>query len=123
VLIMASGSLILTTSQRLGRVIERTRKLTEYLRNLVQTEERTEHVIEEELHKATKRAKLLQRAMTFLYITLSVFVATSIVLSITDVLHMRYMDTGCTRYCRRFAAVLCEYFADHGIADRYYCCK
>jgi|GEM_PF-843670 len=93
VLILASGQLILTTSQRLGRVIERTRKLTDWIKELSRTnapESSLEHEMEvlyQQLHKNTRRARLLQSAMTILYITLSIFVATSIAIGITDLSH------------------------------------
>lgn len=97
VLIMACGSMILATSQRLSRVIERTRKLTDQLRTLVQNKGKDEYVEEEalilseQMLRATRRAKLLQRAMTSLYIALSIFVATSISLGITDIAHAIYV--------------------------------
>lgn len=91
VLILASGSLILTTSQRLSRVIERTRKLTDWLKELTKTPA-GETLIEDEvvtlfdqLHRNTQRARLLQRAMANLYLALSVFVATSISIGIIDI--------------------------------------
>jgi hypothetical protein len=94
VLIMASGSLILTTSQRLGRVIERTRKLTDRLKEFGKSEKSAMEVEEEgkmlfnQLKKATTRARLLQRAMTSLYCSLSFFVATSIAIGVVDITHL-----------------------------------
>ncbi|QHT69409.1 DUF2721 domain-containing protein [Rhodocytophaga rosea] len=99
VLILASGSLILATSQRLGRVIERARKLTSELREHAQkqagnqddqllTEER--RVLFAQLNRAAKRARFLQYAMTCLYITLSIFVATSVAIAIVAVLGLSY---------------------------------
>ena len=91
VLIMASGSLILTTSQRLSRVIERSRKLTEQLKLLVKESLSGKDLLKEsqvlftQLNKATQRARLLQRAMTLLYLTLSVFLAASISIVIIDI--------------------------------------
>lgn len=91
VLIMASGSLILTTSQRLSRVIERSRKLTDQLRQLVKentsgnTLEKESQLLFSQLNMATQRARLLQRAMTSLYLTLSVFLTVSISIVIIDV--------------------------------------
>jgi hypothetical protein len=95
VLIMASGSLILTTSQRLSRVIERTRKLTDQVKELVKNNSEQQQVYEEaqilftQLDKATRRAKLLQRAMTALYLTLGVFVATSITIGLVNISNIR----------------------------------
>jgi hypothetical protein len=96
VLILASGSLILTTSQRLGRVIERTRKLTGTLKELARdttddplnAEERT--VLYAQLNRAAKRAGFLQRAMTCLYLALSLFVSTSVAIAVFDLFDFAY---------------------------------
>lgn len=96
VLILASGSLILTTSQRLSRVIERTRKLTDWIKELANTDAKQSSVHDEviilfqQLSKNARRAKLLQRAMACLYITLSIFVATSISIGIVDISKAQY---------------------------------
>lgn len=95
VLIMASGSLILTTSQRLSRVIERTRKLTGQLKEMKNTGSQEEVIKESrilfvQLDLATKRANLLQRAMTSLYSTISVFLATSISIPVVDITQSTY---------------------------------
>lgn len=96
VLILASGQLILTTSQRLSRVVERTRKLVEWIKELSKTnpaETSIENEVAslfEQLHKNTRRAKLLTRAMSVLYITLSIFVATSISIGVVDISKAKY---------------------------------
>ncbi|PKV76121.1 DUF2721 domain-containing protein [Pontibacter ramchanderi] len=96
ILIMASGSLILTTSQRLSRSMERVRKLNELYRTLTSKEELTQADLGEKafllelLMRATRRCRLLQRAMTSLYLTLGVFVATSIAIALLDVLNLPY---------------------------------
>jgi hypothetical protein len=96
VLILASGSLILTTSQRLSRVIERTRKLTEWIKELAITVagetsiENEVAVLFDQLNKNTRRAILLQRAMTCLYLSLGVFVATSISIGVVDISDTTY---------------------------------
>jgi hypothetical protein len=96
ILIMASGSLILTTSQRLGRSMERVRKLAEQLSKVLEKKELTPEELSEKsfllelILRATRRSRLLQRAMTSLYLTLSVFVATSIAIAVFDVLDLPY---------------------------------
>jgi hypothetical protein len=96
VLILASGQLILTTSQRLSRVVERTRKLMEWIKELSKTnpaETSIENEVAslfEQLHKNTRRAKLLTRSMSVLYITLSIFVATSISIGVVDISKAKY---------------------------------
>jgi threonine/homoserine/homoserine lactone efflux protein len=96
VLILASGQLILTTSQRLSRVVERTRKLMEWIKELMKTNpsetsiENEVAVLFEQLHKNTRRARLLTRSMSVLYITLSIFVATSISIGVVDISKAKY---------------------------------
>ncbi|PVY41364.1 DUF2721 domain-containing protein [Pontibacter virosus] len=96
ILIMASGSLILTTSQRLSRSMERVRKLADQYSALTNKETISESDSAEKsfllelLMRATRRCRLLQRAMTSLYLTLGVFVATSIAIALFDVLNLPY---------------------------------
>lgn len=96
VLILASGQLIMTTSNRLSRVVDRTRKLMDWIKELVKTNatdsslESEVAVLFEQLHKNSRRAKLLTRAMSTLYITLSIFVATSFVIGIVDISRAKY---------------------------------
>jgi hypothetical protein len=90
VLILASGSLSLTTSQRLSRSIDRTRKITNEFRDIssgrkVVSEDEKKMLIVQ-LFKAAKRAKLMQRAMTMLYIALCFFIATSLLIGIYDIM-------------------------------------
>jgi hypothetical protein len=96
VLILASGSLILTTSQRLGRVIERVRKISQEFMQIAVTSPQEEAVEKKRmilyslLKKSAMRCKLLTRAMTLLYIALGVFVATSLAIGVLVLTHVRY---------------------------------
>ncbi|QNF34679.1 DUF2721 domain-containing protein [Adhaeribacter swui] len=90
VLIVASGSLILTTSQRLSRSVERVRNLSDQLRKLMMhpgestfLEDENEIVIEL-IQYASRRSRLLQQALTTLYITLGMYVAISITIGILE---------------------------------------
>src|SRR3954463_6433451 len=70
VLISACGTMILSTSTRLGRVVDRVRSLSDRLEELVHREQEVElyeerrAVIFNQLDKLTSRARLLQRCMT-----------------------------------------------------------
>lgn len=92
VLITAAGSLILTTSQRLSRVIDRARKLMVRIDELREQElagtlhSDEQDMVDAQIAWATYRARLLQRALSSLYITLSVFVATMVVLGLLSAL-------------------------------------
>lgn len=83
VLISASGTMILSTSTRLGRVVDRVRSLSDRLRQLSADDDQPEFFEEEramlydQLDKLTSRSRLLQRALTTFYLAVGVFVATS----------------------------------------------
>lgn len=90
VLILAAGQLILTTSQRLARSVERARKLSEQFEELVQKKEQSEVAVKKELlykllQRAASRSRKLQQVMSLLYIALSIFVATSLSIGLLEV--------------------------------------
>jgi hypothetical protein len=97
VLILASGSLISTTSQRLGRVVDRVRKISEEFTQIQINGKEDVHVENKRrilynlLRKSTLRCRLLTRAMTMLYMSLSFFVATSLSIGVVSVVHSGYL--------------------------------
>ncbi len=85
VLMSACGTMILSTSTRLGRVVDRVRSLSDRLEEIAHnsTEElellsERRAVIFDQLDKLTSRARLIQRCMTVFYIALGTFVLTSV---------------------------------------------
>jgi hypothetical protein len=96
VLISACGTLILSTSTRLGRVVDRVRALSDRFEELahgaaeVELYEDRRAVIFEQLDKLTTRARLLQRCMTVFYVGLGIFVATSVAIGLVAVVGARY---------------------------------
>jgi hypothetical protein len=93
IMILASGSLLATVSARLGRVVDRVRRLSGEIATLVERrhgDELTQGRIEllpVLLRSAIRRARLLQAAMMLLYLGVGSFVLTSIsigVLSMTE---------------------------------------
>lgn len=95
VLIAACGSLTISTANRLGRVIERTRELSQQFESLAKDESGTDvskrrAMLFDQLRRATRRARLLQRAMTRIYLAISVFVATSVAIGIVAVTSQEY---------------------------------
>ena len=88
VLISASGTMILSTSTRLGRVVDRVRSLSDRLRQLANNDASVEFFEEEramlydQLDKLTSRSRLLQRALTTFYLAVGVFVATSVAIGV-----------------------------------------
>jgi hypothetical protein len=90
VLITACGSMILSTSSRLGRVVDRVRGLSDKLEELAakRTDENKERqgVIFEQLDKLTSRARILQRSMVAFYLATGMFVATSVAIGVVAVI-------------------------------------
>jgi hypothetical protein len=92
VLISACGSMILSTSSRLGRVVDRVRALSEKLEEVSQRGNESAFVKErqaaifDQLDKLTSRARLLQRCMVSFYLSLGGFVATSVAIGVVAVL-------------------------------------
>ena len=95
VLILATGSLSLTTSNRLSRSIDRVRKVSEKIGQLNETEtaedqQKEKIFLTQQLLFATRRSRLMQRAMTSLYLSLSIFVATIIAIGIFELLGLGF---------------------------------
>lgn len=86
VLILATGSLLMTTSQRLNRSIDRARKLSAEIAEIAldPTRAAQREILFGQLLAATHRSRLLQRGMTCLYIAQGLFVATSMVLGFLE---------------------------------------
>jgi hypothetical protein len=96
VLISACGTMILSTSARLGRVVDRVRALSDKLEELAHYEgeiellEERRAVIFSQLDRLTSRARILQRSMTIFYMTLGIFVFTSVAIGVVAVTGTRY---------------------------------
>jgi hypothetical protein len=90
VLILASGSLIMTTSTRSIRCIDRVRERAEELESLgtatdEMSERRRQHLYGQLLINI-RRARLLQKAMSRLYVGISLFIATSVAIGVAALL-------------------------------------
>ena len=89
VLISACGSMILSTSSRLGRVVDRVRFLLDKLEELARDrieEKARQGMIFAQLDKLTSRARILQRAMVAFYLATGMFVATSVAIGFVAVI-------------------------------------
>ncbi|MEZ5286543.1 MAG: DUF2721 domain-containing protein [Vicinamibacterales bacterium] len=88
VLISACGALIFSTSSRMGRVVDRVRSLSEKFEHLAKHPDEDEMfeerraLIFSQLDRQTSRARLLQRAMLAFYVSLSIFVLTSVAIAV-----------------------------------------
>jgi hypothetical protein len=90
VLISACSGMILSTSSRLGRVVDRVRSLSDKLEELApkpgaDTKER-QAIIFAQLDKLTSRARILQRSMVAFYLATGMFVATSVAIGVVAVI-------------------------------------
>lgn len=93
-LISASGTLVLSTSNRLTRVVDRVRVLAEQAAQLGATipggQETNRELIEDQLSRLARRALVLRSALTSLYNAIGFLVATSISIALSALLHWRY---------------------------------
>jgi hypothetical protein len=89
VLISAAGLLVLSTSNRLSRVVDRVRILAMKVKEIHPDPESAKFFLEQ-ISRLSRRAVLLRSALTSLYIAISLFVATSILLGILSVLNWSY---------------------------------
>ncbi|MFN2500434.1 MAG: DUF2721 domain-containing protein [Pyrinomonadaceae bacterium] len=93
-LMSATGSLVLSTSTRLGRVVDRVRQLEVRLGELIYVDNKEDvplydkrvEVIVDLLDKVTSRARILQRAMGAFYYGLGFFVLTSVTIALAGIL-------------------------------------
>jgi len=90
ILVSACSSLILTTSQRLSRSLDRQREVAQLLRQnqqqaLTATPDPAEHGhLTQQLLFAIRRARLLQQAMSCLHLTLSIFIGSILTIGVFE---------------------------------------
>lgn len=95
-LISATGSLVLSTSTRLGRVVDRVRQLEERLSALIMVEDKSEIPLYDErletvvnlLDKVTSRSRILQQAMVAFYYGLGFFILTSVTIAVAGIFNI-----------------------------------
>jgi hypothetical protein len=96
-LISASGTFILSTSNRLGRVIDRVRRLTEQMEQIMREDEPVDLLEERRdmifslIDRQVQRARLLARSLMIFYIATGTFVATSAAIGITSLIAREYV--------------------------------
>ncbi len=90
ILIMACGQLSLTTSQRLSRSISRTRNLFNELKDIKEGKKNATVDDKLNLHiqitTSTRRSMILQQVMSMLYIALMLFIASSLLIGIFELM-------------------------------------
>jgi Protein of unknown function (DUF2721) len=94
VMILATSSLILTTTTRLVRTVDRVREMLPEFEKLAHSEQPDElkrTMLFDDLGRATIRARLGQQALAQLYLGLGAFLATSVALGVVTYARL---DTG-----------------------------
>ena len=87
-LISATGTYILSTSNRLARVVDRMRALQEKIETDVRAEDQLPlhqeriHLWETQLGRQIERLRLLQSALTLLYTAAAMFICTSVIIGV-----------------------------------------
>lgn len=95
-LISASGTFILSTSNRLGRVVDRARAVSDKLEEVMHNEAQVELFEERralylmQVQRLTRRAALLQRSLTVFYLGAGMFVITSVALGLLTLFGARF---------------------------------
>lgn len=95
-LISATGSLVLSTSTRLGRVVDRARELEKRLSELIMTDDKEKIPLYEKrldtvvnlLDKVTTRSRILQKAMGAFYYGLGFFILTSVTIAVAGIFNI-----------------------------------
>ena len=95
-LLSACGSFIISTSNRLGRVVDRVRKLSDRMEELMNLDEMTEllserrAMISKQMELQSRRASLLMRTMVSLYIASGLFVLTSVSIGFVSIFSTKW---------------------------------
>jgi hypothetical protein len=99
VLISGAGTLIMSTSTRLGRATDRVRHLTARFKVLVGEDGQREPLAREEkrmiirqLPRLARRSRIIQRAMTAFYVAVALLVLTSILIGAQSLLTLEGTD-------------------------------
>lgn len=95
VLISACGTLIMSTSMRLARIVDRVRELSQsteemFARETVLFAEERRLEFERQLSVHTQRGKIIQNALTGFYLSLGLLVAATVSIGLTSLVRQLY---------------------------------
>jgi hypothetical protein len=95
-LLSACGSFIISTSNRLGRVVDRVRTLSVRMEELMQSDmelalfEERRAVVQSQMEIQSKRASLLMRSLVALYFASGFFVLTSVSIGLVSIFSSKW---------------------------------
>lgn len=97
-LLSATGSFIISTSNRLGRVVDRVRKLSERMEELmnrraemsIELLEERQKMVAKHMMLQSKRASLLMKTLVALYVSSGLFVLTSVSIGFVSIFSSRW---------------------------------
>lgn len=84
VLISACGTLVISTSARLARIVDRVRELSRVIEEMSRSEETMDFIddrraeVERQISIHARRGRLIQNSLTSFYLSLSLFVAATV---------------------------------------------
>jgi Protein of unknown function (DUF2721) len=91
VLISACGSLVISTSTRLARIVDRVRELRSVIETMAKSEEGIDFLedrraeVERQILIHARRSRLIQNALTGFYVSLSIFVAATVAIGVISI--------------------------------------
>ena len=91
VLISACGTLVLSTSTRLARIVDRVRELSRVIEEMSKSEETFDFLddrrieVDRQISIHTRRTRLIQNSLTSFYFSLSLFVAATVAVGVISI--------------------------------------
>jgi hypothetical protein len=97
VLISACGTLVISTSSRLARIVDRVRELRRVIEEMSRAEETMDFLedrraeVERQISIHARRSRLIQNSLTSFYLSLSLFVAATVAVGVISIFP-RHLD-------------------------------
>ncbi|MFN0087571.1 MAG: DUF2721 domain-containing protein [Blastocatellia bacterium] len=91
VLISACGTLVISTSSRLARIVDRVRELSRVIEEMSRAEETMDFIearrteVDRQISIHTRRSRLIQNSLTGFYLSLSLFVAAAVAVGVISI--------------------------------------
>ena len=97
ILILAAGSLVASTLVRLGRVVDQTRALITQAEGMRQAGKLAGiSIVEDRMERQLRRAELARNALWGYYLAIVLFLVSSVIIALGQVIHVRFLWVGPT---------------------------